>query len=249
MKNLITNSQKSEAYKKEAAFDFDNNIVLHYYPNRIIDILNSKNFLNISMLELGLGHGYTAEVFSQHFSDYSIVEGDSEVIDQFTATHTISNTTIIHSFFEDYCCKRKYDVIVMGFVLEHVENPLAILKQYSKLLDKEGRIFITVPNAESMHRRLGYIAGDLKDLYLLSEADNSLGHRRYFTKDSLIALIEESGLVTDRIEGLFLKPLSTRQMISLNLEKKYIDALLELSISYPELSSCLMAECHNQTTL
>ena len=48
----------------------------------------------------------------------------------------------------------------MGFVLEHPEE---ILKKYSKFLEPNGKIFISVPNANK--------AGLLEDIKMLSETD------------------------------------------------------------------------------
>ncbi len=51
------------AYTGDNIYDFDNNILLNWYSKRIIELTNS----NESLLELGLGHGFTALNFSKFF--------------------------------------------------------------------------------------------------------------------------------------------------------------------------------------
>jgi len=69
----------------------------------------------------------------------------------------------------------------MGFVLEHVDDPSAIIAKYTGYLEQNGRMFIAVPNSQSMHRRLGYMAGLMEKIDILSSADLQLGHKRYFS--------------------------------------------------------------------
>jgi len=54
--------------------------------------------------------------------------------------------------------------------------------------------------------------------------------------------IEESGYEIRRLEGIYLKPLTTRQMIALDLDENIIRALCEVAIDYPELSCGILAE-------
>lgn len=197
----------------------------------------------MSLLELGLGHGYSAEIFSTLFSDYTILDGDARIIEQFQKNHPESNIHIIQTYFESFEPSKKYDVIVAGYVLEHVDDPEEILCKYGRILKDDGRMFITVPNAESMHRRLGHYAGDLPDMLVLSKTDIEMGHKRYFTMDSLKKLVEESGFSVESVEGLFLKPITTRQMISLNFNETYLEAFCRLGKNYPELCSGILMEC------
>jgi 2-polyprenyl-3-methyl-5-hydroxy-6-metoxy-1,4-benzoquinol methylase len=126
--------------------------------------------------------------------------------------------------------------------MEHVDNPDAILEKYKKYLKEDGKIYISVPNAEVMNRRLGNLANDLPDIQLLSEHDKICGHQRYYTVETLTSQIQRHGYIIKRLEGIYLKPLSTSQMISLNMEEKYINALCELGINYPELCCGILVE-------
>ena len=63
----------------------------------------------------------------------------------------------------------------MGFILEHVDDPLLILRHF-RISRPDGRMFLAVPNAEVLNRRLGQLAGLLDDVTELSENDQLLGH-------------------------------------------------------------------------
>ena len=130
----------------------------------------------------------------------------------------------------------------MGFILEHVDDPLVILQNFRKFLVPNGKMFLAVPNAEVLNRKLRYLAGLLDDISTLSENDRLLGHKRYYTVSNLTDEVGRAGFGIDRIEGIYLKPFTTRQIISLQLERKIIDALCEVGVSYPELSCGILAE-------
>ena len=107
----------------------------------------------------------------------------------------------------------------------------------TKLAPQSG---LTVPNAESLHRRLGHAAGLLPDIYALSSADLEFGHKRYFTLESLVTMVQGEGLEIRKVEGLLLKPITTQQMLDLNLSEAILQAMLKVGVDYPELCNSLL---------
>lgn len=226
------------AYQGDNIYDFDNEILLNWYPQRVLHHAGSAN----SLLELGLGHGYTTDRFSRRFGRHVVLEGSPAVIGNFRARFPDCPAEIVETYFETFATDSRFDVIVMGFILEHVDDPLLILRSFREFLAPGGRMFLAVPNAEVMNRRLGYLAGMLNDITEQSENDRLLGHKRYYTVDSLRAEVERAGCGIDRLEGVYLKPFTTRQMLALSLDSKVLDALCVLGVDYPELSCGLFAE-------
>lgn len=230
--------QYKKAYDNSFEYDLDNKLILHWYPKRV-----AKKMVQGSLLELGLGHGYTAREFERITSDYTVIDGSPEIISEFKKKNPdLSHIKIVQSCFENFVPDRLFDNIIMGFVLEHVDNPSAIIAQYTDYLEQNGRMFITVPNSQSMHRRLGYMAGLMEKMDILSSADLQLGHKRYFSCTSLRNLIKQNGLCIVSEEGLFLKPLTTPQLKSLDFDNKVFEAMMKLGIEYPELSAGLLFE-------
>ncbi len=230
MKNTLDNHVK--AYEGSNQYDFDNGILLNWYPQRILKLAKGAT----SILELGLGHGYTTKIFSENFKRHVVLEGSAAVIENFRKRFPDCRAQPVQTYFETYEGVEKFDVIVMGFILEHVDNPSDILSRYKKFLAGGGKVFIAVPNAEVMNRRLGYMAGLLPDMQTLSENDSLLGHKRYYTVTSLTEEIRDAGYEVERQEGIYLKPFTTSQIMSLNLDKSILDALCEIGVNYPELS-------------
>lgn len=212
----------------------DNELTLNWCSDRIIALSSGT-----SLLELGLGHGVTAARLSKHFKHYVVLEGSEQVIGQFKALHGDVQVEIVHDYFERFETKEKFDSISMGFVLEHVDDPVSLLRGYQRFLKEGGAIFVTVPNAESLHRRLGKEAGFLKDLTALSDADHAQGHQRYYTLSRIEDEIHAAGLRIVAREGVYLKPFTSAQLEALQLPSQVYNALLVVGSGYPELCNSI----------
>ncbi len=230
--------QDLDVYKESNIYEYDNNIMMHYYPQRVISLTNSRN----TCLELGIGHGYTTEIFSRYFCRHIALDGDRGIISRFKEKFPDVKTEIIETYFEAWDTEEAFDLIIMGFVLEHVEDPQAILNKYKELLKENGRIFITVPNAEALNRRVGKEAGLLQALDALSDHDKRLGHKRYYTLKNILEECRNAGLKVVRQEGIFLKPLTTKQMLKMEFSEEVIKGFLAVGREYPELSLGILLE-------
>ncbi|MGB6306532.1 MAG: class I SAM-dependent methyltransferase [Steroidobacteraceae bacterium] len=226
------------AYEGRSPFDFDNEILLTWYPKRIRALtLNAT-----SLLELGLGHGFSTSYFSTQYARHVVLEGSAAVIANFKKNHPACRAALIETYFENFDRDERFDVIVMGFILEHVDDPLAILRRFRRFLAPGGKMFIAVPNAEVLNRRLGHIAGLLADIKSLSDHDKLLGHRRYYTVESLTADVVAAGYRVKSMEGIYLKPFTSQQIQSLNFDRRILDALCEVGIAYPELCCGILSQ-------
>ncbi len=219
-------------------YDFDNFIQLKWYPLRVIRLAEGRR----SLLELGLGHGITTTVFEQHFNRHTVLDASGAVIENFLKKYPGSKANIVKTYFETFETDEKFEVIVLGYVLEHVDEPRLLLRQVRKFLAPGGAMFIAVPNAEVLNRRLGHLAGMLPDITMLSDHDRLLGHKRYYTVATLTDEITAAGYEMEMLEGIYLKPFTTSQMISLNFGESVINALCEVGIAYPELCCGMLAK-------
>lgn len=233
-----TLDRHAAAYEGDSVYDFDNRLLMDWYARRVCQLAGGAR----SLLELGLGHGITTAAFSRHFARHVVVDGSPAVIERFRRSNPDCRAEIVESWFERFETDERFDVIVCGFVLEHVDDPVQLLAHMRGLLAPGGRLFVTVPNAEVLNRRLGHLAGMLDDLQELSAHDHLLGHQRYYTARSLREDIARAGCELQRLEGIYLKPLATRQMQALNLDPRILEALCQVAVDYPELSCGLLAE-------
>jgi 2-polyprenyl-3-methyl-5-hydroxy-6-metoxy-1,4-benzoquinol methylase len=231
----------SELDRHAAAYDeqfvLDNRLMLDWYPRRVAALADGD-----SLLELGLGHGWVSERFRKRFGRYLVVEGSPEMIQRFRSRFDSSGMEIVQGYFEDFTPAGRFHHVNMGFVLEHVEDPGLLLRRYRDFLEPGGSVFVAVPNAEALHRRLGHLAGLLPSLTQLSQADLDFGHRRYFTLATLRELVEASGYQVLRAEGILLKPITTSQIQQLDLSEAILGAMLEVGRDYPELCNGILLQ-------
>ena len=117
-----------------------------------------------------------------------------------------------HCLIEEFEAERTFDAVILAWVLEHVPDPRSLLRRAQDWLAPGGTIHVIVPNAGSLHRRLGQAMDLLSEVTDLSDADLSIGHRRVYTWPALRADIGSAGLHVLAREGICLKPLPSAQM-------------------------------------
>ena len=225
-------------YFPDAATSIENDLILHWYPKRIVKRFNKCQ----SLLELGIGHGFTASIFNAACDKHVIIEGSQVVINQFHENHPDFSGKVIFDYFETFESPEKFDVIIMGFILEHVDEPGILLERFKKHLKPNGSIFIAVPNAKCLNRRIGIELGIIDDIYSLNQNDIALGHKRQFCREKLQELILQNGYSVVHEEGIYLKPLPLNVLTTLPNYKDNLQAMLNVGIDYPDLCVGLLME-------
>ncbi len=89
----------------------------------------------------------------------------------------------------------EFDVALLADVLEHLKNPGRILSQLFELVGEY--VVISVPNVTHSAILYELLQGkfDYRELGLLDRT-----HLRFFTRDSILKLIEDAGFIPDRIQ-------------------------------------------------
>lgn len=195
-----------------------------------------------NVLELGPAEGLMTEIlykdedsFAQWSGGgrYSIVEGSS--IFARALKEKYPGADVNACLIEDYKPKMKYENIILGHVLEHVEHPAAVLAGCREWLADGGRIFAAVPNACSIHRQAAVKMGLLDSVYDFSKKDRRHGHQRVFDREMFGQLFAEAGLKIVKSGGYWLKPLSDRQ-IEADWTQDMVEAFLLLGEEYPDIA-------------
>jgi 2-polyprenyl-3-methyl-5-hydroxy-6-metoxy-1,4-benzoquinol methylase len=91
--------------------------------------------------------------------------------------------------------EEKFDLAVLAEIVEHVFDPVEVLKKVSQYLKPEGEVIITTPNIISWTQRLNYLFGKWE---YTDQGVLDFGHIRLFTYRYLKKVLEESGLVLVR---------------------------------------------------
>ncbi|MBA4243158.1 MAG: class I SAM-dependent methyltransferase [Pseudomonas sp.] len=227
-------------YKPGAVTSLENELILNWYPPRILRRLEGK--APLSLLELGLGHGYTTALFNRHFQRHVVLEGSSVVIDLFRENYPGLNIELVEGYFEHFVSSEQFDVVMMGFILEHVDDPGLILRRFRDNLRPGGSLYVAVPNAKSLNRRLGLAMGKIADIYELNANDHALGHQRQFCRDTLKALLQAEGYRVTWEEGIYLKPLPLGYMQTMPEFEDNLQAMCEVGVDFPDLCVGLLME-------
>ena len=231
-------NQAASQYQPNAATAIENDLILNWYPKRIIIRTGSVD----ALLELGLGHGHTARWFNKICNKHLILDGSSVVVDRFAVENPDFSGEIRTVLFEDYESEMSFDVIVMGFILEHVDDPKQILTKFRKNLRPGGKLYIAVPNAKSMNRRIGLELGLIDDIYSLNDNDYALGHKRQYCIESLKQEVSDAGYVVTHEEGIYLKPLPLPILKTLPEFQRNLEAMCEVGVEFPQLCVGLLLE-------
>jgi 2-polyprenyl-3-methyl-5-hydroxy-6-metoxy-1,4-benzoquinol methylase len=97
--------------------------------------------------------------------------------------------------FDAKLAGQRWEVALFGDVLEHLRDPLHVLRRTRPLLEPHGTLVVSVPNVAHADVRLALLAGEFpyRPFGLLDET-----HLRFFTLSSLTRLLEDAGyLIVD----------------------------------------------------
>lgn len=177
------------------------------------------------VLNVGVGYGVWDERLSELPGELHALDFDEKLIEHFKSKFPRSHYICADAF--KYSPERPFDTIVASHFLEHIDEPVELLKRFKNWLAPDGVLLIVVPNAESIHRQIGLKMGLLQQLTDLNDTDKMLGHKRVYTADLLKSQIEASGLKIEKICGVTLKTMSNAQLAS--MPRNYLDACTKLS--------------------
>jgi len=201
-KNLITKNFYTGYYNKaingkaiENRFD---KIIQFSYINsdnkqrvkRIIDYLymNDYDLSKISLIDIGTGTGVFLHEINKFGIEVSCIDPDPIAIKHIKKR--IKLKSVYTGKFESIKDKNKYDIITFNKVLEHVKNPVKQLKKAKTLLNKEGIIYIELPDSTQT----------LKSKTFLSRAEFNVEHYTIFNIKSLLVLLELSNFEVLKID-------------------------------------------------
>ena len=230
--------------KYSYSFDFD---VMHPFMIRAFHpMLNTGN-----LLELGSFRGDFTKRFMEFFDDITCVEASDEAIEE--ARRSLGDQIIfVNALFEEVELTRRYDNIVMTHVLEHIDNPIDVLKRVNdEWLSEGGRFFLVCPNANAPSRQIAVKMGLIDHNSAVTPAEAEHGHRRTYSLDTLERDAVAAGLKVVHRSGIFFKALANFQWDRLLqtdiISNNYLDGCYQLGQMYPDLCSSIFLMCERGT--
>ena len=148
-KELKDNSSRKYAYN----FDTD---VMHPFMIKSF----RKHFVKGNLLEMGSYKGTFTKRFLPFFDDISCIEASSDAIDIAKNELKGKKINFYNDLFENVVLPQKYNNIILTHVLEHLDNPIFVLKKIkNEWLAKNGKLFLVCPNANAASRQIAVKMG------------------------------------------------------------------------------------------
>jgi 2-polyprenyl-3-methyl-5-hydroxy-6-metoxy-1,4-benzoquinol methylase len=188
-----------------------------------------------SILDIGCGVGQFTPMFLEKFTRVVGLDASEKFL--LTARKANRKVEYVVGSGETFKLGEKFDTISMNMLLEHVDDPVALLKNCTKHLAKGGIILAQVPNANSVTRRIGVLMGVIDSIDHISEKErNYFGHQRIYKLDTLIADCKKAGLKIVAKGGLLFKPLPNEILgnICRSNGKKWTDSFLKALMVFGE---------------
>lgn len=223
-------NQREKKVQESASFYNEQFLNIDFKQNEYVYRSIKPYFKGKLALELGPASGFMTKQLLNDFESIHLIEASQKLLDQIPA---YSNVIKHCAMFEDFETDKRFDTIIMSHVLEHIENPVQVLKKISKWLSDDGVFIVSVPNALSIHRKVAVKMGLLPTEYTLNERDHALGHYRVYDLNRLAADMMEAGYHITAKGGSFLKPVTNGQ-IDQNWTAAMIDGFFEVGKEFPE---------------
>jgi SAM-dependent methyltransferase len=143
-----------------------------------------------AVLETGCSTGFLSRVISANGSRVVGIELDKEAAEvatqhcQRVLSCNLNSPTWVQEVGE------RFDLVTFGDVLEHLTDPLAVLRQTQEILNPRGRVLICLPNIAHWTIRAKLLVGNFG---YESTGILDFTHMRFFTVESAGEFIAEAG--------------------------------------------------------
>lgn len=230
----------TDDHKYAYGFDFD---VMHPYMMRSFEPFFKKG----SVLELGSFKGDFTKRLLPYFDDVTCVDASDAAIED--AREKLGDkVNFVNSLFEEANLPGRYDNIVLTHVLEHLDDPVLVLKRINgEWLAEGGRFFLACPNANAPSRQIAVKMGLISHNAAITPAEAEHGHRITYSLDTLERDAKVAGLKVVHRSGIFFKALANFQWDRLLetdiVSKEFLEGCYKLGQHYPDLCSSIFLVC------
>lgn len=174
------------------------------------------------VIELGWGSGIVARALGAAGKHVRMVDGAKAACAEAQAC---AGVYPVRALFEDYEPPIPVDCVIASFVLEHVADPVALLKRARSWAP---RLIAVIGNAESWHRRLAVQMQLQPRLDTLSPRDHAVGHYCVYDRHSIAAQLGDAGWRIKTMHGMQFKPLPNAMMQ--HFDERLLRAMCEVAV-------------------
>ena len=241
MKSNTINKEEIEKFSKIADEWWDpqgkfkplhkfNPIRIEYIKDNIIETFKLKNkkkpLENVKILDIGCGGGLLTEPMKRMGANITGIDASKQNI-EIAKLHAKKNSLRIN-----YICTSpenlkdniKFDVILNMEIVEHVENIELFLKSCSKLLKKDGIMFVATLN-KTLKSYLFAIIG--AEYFLRWLPIGTHDWEKFVKPDDLISILRKNNLKIDSLDGMKFNIISNEWKISSDKSVNYIGKFIK----------------------
>ena len=167
---------------------------------------------NKRVLELGPWKGYFTQALVDQGCEVVGIERDPDAAAEAAA---IAHRMVVGDLTDEKDLAQVlddegYDVITAGDVLEHLPDPLAVLRQVRRGLRRGGYVVLSLPNIAHADVKLQLLRGRFpyRDTGLLDRT-----HLHFFTLDAIEEMIRDAGLLLVDLQRVILPVFTTEQAV------------------------------------
>lgn len=239
-RNYDQEGKDALGHKYAYNFDFD---IMHPYMIKSF----TPFFKEGNLLELGSYKGDFTKRIIPFFEDVTCVDASSEAID--VAKKELGDRVrFINAAFETVNLPVRYDNVVLTHVLEHLDDPVAVLKRINnEWLTDTGRLFLVCPNANAPSRQIAVKMGLISHNSAVTLAESKHGHKITYSLDTMEREVKSAGLNVIHRSGIFFKALANFQWDRLLntdiISPEYMEGCYQLGQQYPDLCSSIFLVC------
>lgn len=235
-------NQEFQENSRKYSYDFDD--ILRGY---MIDTF--RPFLQEGKsLEMGCFEGVFTALMedSLKLKDITVIEASSDLIN--TAKKRMGERVkYINSTFESANLEPVYDNIFLIHTLEHLDDPIFVLKKVNSWLSDKGRFIVCVPNANAPSRQIAVKMGLIPTNQSVTPAEHEHGHRKTYVFDTLEYELKQANLKIEARGGIFFKSFANFQFDKLIADKivgkEFLDGCYQLGFQYPDLCASIYFIC------
>lgn len=193
-------------------------------PLRLNYVLDNANGLfDKTVLDVGCGGGILAESMAQEGAIVTGLDMGKEPLEvaRLHALETGTTLTYLQSTVEDHAQQypHHYDVVTCMEMLEHVPDPLSVVKACARLVKPGGHVFFSTLN-RNIKSYLFAIVGAEQLLKIVPKGTHD--HSKFIRPSELLRMIDQTALQEQGITGLHYNPLTDSYRLGKNVDVNYI---------------------------
>ncbi len=154
------------------------------------------------VLDVGCSSGYLAEgLIKEKQCRVTGIEFNSKDAQKAEAfCEKVICCDVERDIWEQQVDEHSFDVVVFADVLEHLHDPVGVLRRTKSILKDKGYIVISVPNISHVSARLKLLMGEFPvEKYGLFDST----HLHFYTRSTLIDMVSEAGFYVEQIEPTY----------------------------------------------